>query len=522
MFETAELGQKVSKSEFKKRERVLWEQLLEIQRDVLRNRQFKVIIDFAGVTGAGKSTTVNLLNKWMDARWIVTQAYAEPSYEERARPDYWRFWRDLPRRGEIGLYLSGRYSRPLLDYVYENISAVEFEEKLDRINAFERALADDGALIMKFWMHLGRKAQKRRLKNLENDPLESWRVTQKDWKHWELYERFISAADHLIQRTSKGNALWHIVEGQNYCYRSLRVGELIRDALIEHIEWSRLDNKFRSELVNRGETQQETQQETHEADTETDESSDADGQQPMVTILDSLDASKKLSKRDYKQLMKLHASRLNPLHRQALKQGISTILVLEGPDAAGKGGIIRRLTGVLDAPNYNVIATAAPTDEELNYHYLWRFWRYLPRAGHMTIFDRSWYGRVLVERVEGFATPTEWARAYSEITDFESQLTAHGIVLFKFWIDITKDEQLARFEARKHNARKRWKLTDEDWRNRQKWDKYVIAAHDMIQKTSTIAMPWTLVEGNDKLYARTKVMDTVCEGLEKAVSRTAE
>ena len=514
MFETAELGQKVSKREFKERELPLWEQLVKIQRDLLEYKGFQTIIDFAGVTGAGKRTTINLLNKWMDSRWIVTRAYAEPSQEERARPEYWRFWRNLPRRGEIGLYLSGRYSRPLLDFVYQTITEGEFEERLDRINAFERTLADDGALIIKFWMHLGHKAQERRLKSLEKDPLESWHVTENDWKHWQLYERFVAAAEHLIQHTSKGNAPWHIVEGQDYCYRSLQVGELIRDAIAGHLDWSRLDNKLRRELIGRGKVDRESVG----VDTDTDESSNSDSERPIVTILDSLDASKRLGKSDYKRAMKTHASKLNALHREALSKEISTILVFEGPDAAGKGGIIRRLTSVLDAPNYNVMAVAAPTDEELRHHYLWRFWRYLPRAGHMTIFDRSWYGRVLVERVESFATPAEWARAYSEITDFEKQLIAHGIVLSKFWIDVTKDEQLARFDARKESPHKRWKLTDEDWRNRNNWQEYALAAHDMIQKTSTVSMPWTIIEGNDKLYARAKVMQNVCDALQVAVS----
>ena len=224
MFETAELDQSVSKSEFRKRELELWPELLEVQRELRDYGKFPVLIDFAGVHGAGKGTTVNILNKWMDPRWIITRAYGAPTDGERLRPTYWKFWRDLPPKGRIGLYLSGRYSNPLLDYVYRRIDDVEFKQALERINTFERTLADDGTLILKFWMHLGRDAQKLRLSALENDPLEKWRVTPEDWKHWEMYDRFIEAAELLITRTNTGQSPWHIVEGQDYNYRSLAVG----------------------------------------------------------------------------------------------------------------------------------------------------------------------------------------------------------------------------------------------------------------------------------------------------------
>ena len=202
------------------------------------------------------------------------------------------------------------------------------------------------------------------------------------------------------------------------------------------------------------------------------------------------------------------------MHRKALKKKVSTILVVEGPDAGGKGGAIRRVTAALDARNFQVIPIAAPSDEEAAQHYLWRFWRHLSRAGQFTVFDRSWYGRVLVERVEGFATENEWVRAYAEINNFEEQLIDHGIVLVKYWMHITKDEQLARFEAREKTPYKSWKLTDEDWRNREKWDDYALAVNDMVEHTSTNKAPWILVEGNDKRFARIKVIRTLCERME--------
>ena len=511
MFETADLGQKVAKKEFRERELVLWTELLDVQREVRAYGRFPVLIDFAGVHGAGKGTTINLLNKWMDPRWIITRAYGAPTDGERTRPEFWKYWRDLAPKGRIGLFLSGRYSKPLLDYVYERTSEVEFRHSLERINAFERTLADDGSLILKFWMYLGKDAQKQRLEAIEQDPLEQWRVTEDDWKHWEMYDRFIEAAEILITRTNTGHSPWHIVEGRDYNFRSLSVGELVRDAMSSHLETHRINAEIHEERRKR---------EAAAAGNQADDGGDTgSARNAPRTIFDSLSPSKKISKVKYRQAVKRLSGELNTLHREALKKGVSTVLVFEGPDAAGKGGIIRRLTSMLDAQNCDVIAIAAPTEDELKHNYLWRFWKHLPRAGLMTVFDRSWYGRVLVERVEGLATTDEWERAYAEIIDFEEQLIEHGIVLQKFWIDITNEEQKRRFNARQEAPHKRWKLTDEDWRNRSQWNNYRIAAHEMIQKTNTAVTPWSLIEGNDKLYARVEVMEAVARQLADAVAR---
>jgi AMP-polyphosphate phosphotransferase len=193
---------------------------------------------------------------------------------------------------------------------------------------------------------------------------------------------------------------------------------------------------------------------------------------------------------------------------------MSVIMVVEGNDAAGKGGCIRRVTGALDARMYQVIPIAAPSEEERAQPYLWRFWRHLPRKGRVTIFDRSWYGRVLVERVEGYCSEADWMRAYSEINDFEAQMVRHHLLVIKFWLTITKDEQLQRFEAREKTGFKRFKITEEDWRNREKWEEYEMAVCDMVDRTSTKLAPWTLVEANNKYFARIKVLKTLCEQIE--------
>ncbi len=514
MFEAAEIGASVAKSEFKQRESGLRQELLGIQEELRESADFPVIVVFAGVDGGGKGQTVNLLNEWMDPRWIKTRAYNEPSEEERERPEYWRFWRDLPPAGQIGLFLSSWYSQPVLDRVYGKIDTPQFVDKLDRIISFENALTEDGAVLLKFWMHLSKPAQKQRLKNLEKDALTSWRVTDRDWKHWDMYDKFIEAAERTIMRTSTGRAPWTIIEGEDFRHRTLTVGTLLRDAIrkrLDAVRWEREARYRASEAVARIQPPPATD-------------SNEDKQQPVThaagpTVLSTLDMSKKFDKKSYQSQLREQQARLSRLSRDALKKNVTTIQVFEGPDAAGKGGAIRRITAPLDARIYQVLPFAAPTDEERAHHYLWRFWRHLSRVGRITIYDRSWYGRVLVERVEGYADESTWRRAYAEINDFEEQLIQHGIVLVKYWVHITQDEQLARFEAREKIPYKRWKLTEEDWRNRDKWDDYELAVHDMVQHTSTLNAPWTLVEGNDKRYARIKVIKTLCDRLEAKLNK---
>ncbi len=208
---------------------------------------------------------------------------------------------------------------------------------------------------------------------------------------------------------------------------------------------------------------------------------------------------------------------INELSWEAYKQRRSVVLVFEGVDAGGKGGAIRRITSAVDARLYRTMSVAAPTDEEKAHHYLWRFWRHVPRAGHMIIYDRSWYGRVLVERVEGFASEADWRRAYSEINEFEEQLVENGAILLKFWLQVSDEEQLRRFQDREDTPYKRYKITDEDWRNREKGPEYKSAVNEMVARTSTEHAPWTLVEGDDKPYARVKVLTTVCDAMRKAL-----
>ncbi len=488
MFEVAELGQAVDKREFEARVPELRIGLLQAQQALL-GADFPVIILVSGVDGAGKGDTVNLLNEWMDPRYLRTFAFGEPSDEERERPEYWRYWRALPPTGHVGLYVGSWYSDPIAQRVHDRLNDTELDSHLLRIKTFERELADDGALIIKFWLHLSKAGQKQRLKALAANPETAWRVTPQDRKHLKLYDHFRRVAERTLRETSTGEAPWTIVEGSDARYRALTIGQHILDRIRERL--ARGHERCRA----------------------------GSAATPALkkTLLNALDLSLTLPKKEYKQELNRLQNRVSLLSRHAREQKISTILVFEGWDAAGKGGIIRRIVPAMDARSYQVIPIAAPTDEERAHHYLWRFWRHIPRAGFVTVYDRSWYGRVLVERIEGFAGDDEWMRAYAEINDFEEQLTDSGIVLMKYWIHISKEEQLARFQAREQIPWKQHKITEEDYRNREKWDHYEHAVNDMVERTSTEYAPWTLVEGNDKRYARVKALKVYCERLERAL-----
>ena len=502
MFETEELGRSIPNSEFRESSLELRQKLLEAQILLSRTRDFGVMIDFAGVDGAGKGDTVNLLHEWMDARLMTTNAYVRLDAATRTRPRFWRFWRHIPSAGRIALNLSGRYSHPFLDRVHERISEAEFVAELRQIHAFERALADDGMLILKFWMHLGQAAQKERLEALEAEPASAWRVTQQDWEHWKKYDRFVETAERTITDTNTDFAPWHIVEGVDRNYRILTVAEVLLSAL--HERFGDGNHKPTHDLL---------------IDKVAIKAKDSLGPPPSkhLTVLSALKMPAPLKKATYRRELPIQQGRILQLQRQAFEQRRASVLVVEGPDAAGKGGAIRRVIAHLDARNYRVLQYGKPSDEESSRHYLWRFWRRLQPAGKLTVFDRSWYGRVLVERVECFATEDEWHRAYAEINDFEDQLIRDGTILVKFWLHITPDEQLNRFEERRRVPYKRWKLTSEDWRNRKMWYEYELAAHDMVKYTSTHSSPWELVPANDKNYARIKVLETFGDYLEKAL-----
>jgi polyphosphate:AMP phosphotransferase len=490
MFESAELGHKIDKETYKKEVPELRAALLKTQFELSEDRSFPVIILVGGVDGAGKGETVNLLNEWMDPRHIQVHAMGEPTQEEKERPSMWRFWRALPPKGKIGIFFGSWYTNPIINRVSGLTKTVQLNQSIAEINRFEKMLSDEGALIIKFWFHLSKKAQKKRLKSLEKNTKTRWRVADTDWQRFKVYNKFHKWSEHTLRATSTSVASWIVVEGFNARYRNLTVGKTLLEALRK-----RLDQKELKEAVV----------------TETQLPPRID----KINVLQSLDTSLMLTKETYNKELEKYQGRLNLLvRRPKFQKKLSLVVAYEGADAGGKGGNIRRVTAALDARHYNIIPVAAPTEEERAQPYLYRFWRHVPGKGEVTIFDRTWYGRVLVERIEGFCSEADWMRAYSEINDFEEQLFRNNILVVKFWIAISKDEQLKRFKDRENTSYKRFKITDEDWRNREKWDDYEQAVCDMVDRTSTDIAPWTLVEGNSKYYARIKVLKTLCETIE--------
>ena len=491
MFESAELGHCITDREYDLREPKLREALLKAQYDLLLNKSFPVVIVIGGVDGAGKGETVNILNEWMDPRHIVTHAFGEMSDEERERPRMWRYWRALPPKGRIGILFGAWHTEPIVNRVLGRASDAQAELAMEEIVRFERMLSDEGALILKFWFHLSKKAQKKRLQALEADPKTRWRVTDTDWERFKMYDRFRKVSEKALRDTSTGHAPWIVVEGTDPNYRYLTVGRTLLDALNKRLAGNK-------SAVSRPAALPE---------------SALDGR----NVLSSLDYGKRLDRKEYSRKLEKYQGELNLLTRHKKFRQKSIVIVFEGADAAGKGGSIRRITGALDARHYRVTPVAAPTEEERAQPYLWRFWRSLPRRGRVTIFDRSWYGRVLVERVEKFCPEEDWMRAYREINDFEEQMAEAGGIVTKFWLTITKEEQLRRFREREKTPFKSFKITAEDWRNRKKWDDYERAVCDMIERTGNALAPWVLVPANDKYSARIAILKTLCERIEAAL-----
>ena len=362
---------------------------------------------------------------------------------------------------------------------------------LEEIVRLEKMLCDEGVLLLKFWFHLSKKQQKSRMQELEKNPLTSWRVTKFDWDRFKMYDAFRQISERALRETSSANAPWTVIEGANARYRSLTAGRLLLDAMKKRLEKS--DYKERRVQA-----------------------------PPLASdnlgLLRELDMTQKLAKAKYETQLEKWQGRLNLLSREKKYfKKHSLVLLFEGSDAAGKGGAVRRITGAIDARHFQVVPVAAPTEEERAQPYLWRFWRHAPRRGRITIFDRSWYGRVLVERVEGFCGVADWMRAYGEINDFEEQMARGGAIVCKFWLQITAEEQLKRFTLRQKTSFKRFKITEEDWRNRKKWNEYEQSVCDMIDRTSTDLAPWTVVEAEDKYFARVKILKTIVERMERSL-----
>ena len=490
MLDTLDLDISLDKESYRSQIELLMRQLRSLQQ-ACWEKKLPMIVVLEGWAAAGKGALVKKMIGYMDPRGFAVHPIWPPTQQEQEYPFLWRFWQKLPARGSIAFFYHSWYIRVLEDRLFERVKQSQVPMVMQHINAFERQMVDDGAAIAKFWIHLSQKELKQRLKKYADDPLQSWRVRPEDWQQQKDYKKYVALSEEMLVHTSTGSAPWTLIEGN--CQRWAEVKVLTQLAATITAALDRLHIQTLppilppQERLNPGEPD----------------------------LLSQVDLERNLSYEEYKQQLRHEQVELRKLQLSIYQQKIPVLLLFEGWDAAGKGGAIKRLTDILDPRSYQVNAFAAPTDEEKAHHYLWRFWRRLPSAGTIAIFDRSWYGRVFVERVEGFATEIEWRRAYQEINEFEAQLTTDGYVLVKFWLHISPEKQLERFKERENDSFKQYKLTNEDWRNRDKWPLYDVAINQAIQRTSTPTAPWTIIPANDKYYARVKVIQTVTEAIRR-------
>ena len=493
MLDILDLNLSLDKESYQKQIEELMRQLRSLQNACWQHK-IPVAVVLEGWAAAGKGALVKKMTNYMDPRGFAVLPILEPSSREERYPFLWRFWHKIPPKGSLGFFYHSWYTHVLEDRLFKRVSSSEVPTIMGEINAFERQLVEDGMVMAKFWIHLSKKELKKRLKKLAKDELDAWRVRPEDWQQQKRYDEYGTLAEEMLINTSTGTAPWVLVEGNCSRWARVKVLSQLVSTIVEALDKRKIELTSIPNLPPQKEL----------LSTEPD-------------FLAKVDLSLKLEQDEYKERLRNAQIELRKLQLKIHQHKLPVLLIFEGWDAAGKGGAIKRLTDILDPRSYKVNAFAAPTTEENQYHYLWRFSRHLPGEGTIGIFDRSWYGRVLVERVEGFAKEAEWRRAYQEINEFESQLIHKGYVLLKFWLHISPDEQLARFQSRKENPFKSYKLTDEDWRNREKWSLYDVAINQAIARTNTPYAPWTIVPANNKYYARVFVIETVIDAIQKAL-----
>ena len=493
MLEKIDLSKKVDKKTYRRVMDEAEEKLGLLQREC-KDAGIPVILVFEGMGAAGKGVQINRLIQALDPRGFDVYACDRPTEDEQMRPFLWRYWTKTPAKGRIAVFDRSWYRSVQVD----RFDGLTREDKLgdayQDILSFEKQLCDDGTVIMKFFLYIDKDEQKKRFKKLEGSKETSWRVTEEDWNRNKDFDRYLKMNEEMLEKTDTDYAPWVIIEAVDKDYAALKIVSTVMDRLEYELEHRRPEDE---------KTAQRQESKTRE--------------RFKNGVLSGIDLSKSLTEEEYKTRLKKLQKRLAELHSELYRLRIPVVIGFEGWDAGGKGGAIKRLTSNLDPRGYRVNPTAAPNDIEKVHHYLWRFWNSVPKAGHIAIFDRTWYGRVMVERIEGFCSEAEWRRAYQEINEMESHMANAGAVVLKFWLHIDKDEQERRFRERQANPAKQWKITDEDWRNREKWDQYEEAVNEMLIRTSTTYAPWIVVEGNDKRYARVKVLQTVVDALEKKV-----
>ncbi len=561
MLETVRMdSQKVSKKEYKARFKELVSKLVVLQQEAKR-KEVGVVVLFEGWKGAGKGSRISDLLYNLDAR--DTSVYVTEDFDEEEAslvldegfgatgyyPVMQQFWKSLGQRGSMTFYDRGWYS-VVAQHVINKLPKKGKMSKKERLGLeariskavpvvedFETQLRNDGYLVIKFFLHISEQTQRERLISLYSDPATKWRVTEKDLAQLDRYKQTYRIYDEMVKRSNFKVAPWILLDAGDKRRVNLRVVQAIVDALEKELHKPKsaaaieAENKAKenSAAATAGAVVGDERQRTPEQNLLLRQQAERDAQAasahaPLMTrfavsehipSLDEVDHTLALSREDYKLQLKAEQERLRRIELEMYIRRVPMMIMYEGWDAAGKGGSIKRVAQALDARSYTIFPSPAPTKPELLHPHLWRYWTRLPKAGHVGIYDRSWYGRVLVERVEGFASTEQWSRAYEEINEFERDMVEWGAILLKFWVDISPETQLARFEARENNPEKRWKITAEDWRNRDKYPQYRAAVEDMFRLTSTRNAPWIILESDDKYYARVKALRIINEAIEK-------
>ena len=508
MLEKVDLTKKMSKEEYKRKMDHLEGRLGQLQRQC-KELKIPVLIVFEGFGASGKGLQIGYLIQSMDPRGFQVFPIKNDTEEERMHPFMWRFWTKTPERGRIAIFDGSWYRRVLIDRFEKRTKEKDISRAFQSINSFEEQLSDDGNVIVKLFLDIDQKEQKKRFDKLAKNKETAWRVTQGDIERNARYGEYADMMEDMLFKTDKDYAPWTIIEATDRRFATVKIYTTVIKAMADQIEKVQRKKEEESTAKDAGETSVslEASQMAREAEEELKEL--------QVSILSKADLSLRYTQEEYKEKLKKLQKKMEKLHGELYRRRIPVVLGFEGWDAGGKGGAIKRLTQKMDPRGYVVNPTASPNDIEKAHHYLWRFWKAMPKDGHVAIFDRTWYGRVMVERIEGFCTKEEWQRAYKEINDMEKDLHDAGAIVIKFWMHIDKDEQERRFRERQENPEKQWKITDEDWRNREKWDQYEDSVNEMLLRTSTDYAPWVVVEGNDKYYARIKVLSAVVNAIEE-------
>lgn len=494
MLEIVDLEQTVSKEAFKQRSKELKPALAALSQPI-KQQKLPVIILFEGWGAAGKGSMISNLIVNFDPRGYQVHSIIGRSDEEKREPVMWRHWLKIPEQGIMSVLDRSWYQDVSVSRLERGLDDKGALRRMDDINIFERQLTDNGYLIIKFFLHITQKEQKERFEKLSGSKSTAWRVTDNDWKRNRQYDKFYSAFDEMLEYTDTAYAPWHVVSGMDKNAATLEVYSTVLNSISRALKEKADKEKAGAcepEIIVPGDY----------------------NYLPMPKLAD-VPLDQTITEEKYEKQLKKLQTKLSEQHGKLYSKKIPVILAFEGWDAAGKGGTIRRVSEALDSRGCEVIPVASPSREELARHYLWRFWRKLPKDGHVAIYDRTWYGRVMVERIEGFCATEDWQRAYREINEFEHQLTDWGAIVIKFWLQIDKDEQLKRFTARQNTPSKQWKITAEDWRNRDKWDLYEPAVNDMLQNTSTAEAPWHIITSQNKKYARIQTLKIIIDAIEK-------